>query len=99
MNHYGLYQPGEPRPRPRWSEQGQRSSEAAGRAAQPLQGEDGNWGGWEVYHRQMFDLSKAPNAWIRWKMNSTGVNIARGLVAARNCGWASCVAEYGRPQG
>lgn len=51
--------------------------------------------GWQKYHRRMFDVSQAPNDFIRWKMNSSGVNIARGLMAARNRGGAAWVDEHG----
>lgn len=51
--------------------------------------------GWEDYHRQMFDLTPAPSAFIRWKRMSTGVNIARGLMGARNRAVKAWVAEHG----
>lgn len=51
--------------------------------------------GWRDYHRQMFDLASAPNGFVRWKINSTGVNVARALMGARNRGRAAWVAQYG----
>jgi hypothetical protein len=55
-----------------------------------------NDAGWETYHEQMFDLSEAPNAFIRWKILSSGVNLARQLAGARNRGRAAWVAEHGQ---
>lgn len=55
----------------------------------------GDDAGWENYHGQMFDLASAPNAFIRWRIKSTGVNIARALMAARNRGRSAWTAEHG----
>lgn len=51
--------------------------------------------GWERYHEQMFDLAAAPNGFVRWKIQSTGVNIARQLAGARNRGAAAWRTEHG----
>ncbi len=51
--------------------------------------------GWEAYHRQMFDLSKVTNAFHRWKVNSTGVNMARTRRGIRNRARAAWIAEHG----
>lgn len=51
--------------------------------------------GWEDYHGQMFNLTPAPNTFIAWKRQSTGVNVARGLMAARNRGCAAWIADHG----
>jgi len=48
--------------------------------------------GWADYHAQMFDLSKAPHgSFVRWKIRSSGVNIARQLAEARNRGLAAWI--------
>lgn len=56
---------------------------------------DAREAGWQEFHQQMFDLSSAPSSWIRFKMLSTGVNIARQLLAARNRGRAAWVERWG----
>lgn len=49
------------------------------------------------YHAQMFPPSSTapPGSWLRFKMNSTGLNVARSLAAARGRGLAAWVAEHG----
>ena len=103
MTEYGLYQPGEPRPQPRWGDQIKpepSAEELSARSEQDhahglLQPIPPDWSGWEVYHEQMFDVSKARSGWIAWKINSTGVNIARQLVATRNAARLGYLAEHG----
>jgi len=52
--------------------------------------------GWADYHRQLWDLKKVqPNSLASWKINSTGVNIARQLASARNRGLAAWVQAHG----
>ena len=40
--------------------------------------------GWRAYHEQIFDLAAAPSAFVRWKIRSSGVHVARDLADARN---------------
>ena len=48
--------------------------------------------GWEDDHRRLWDLSKAPhNSFLRFKINSSGVNVTRQLASARNRGLAACL--------
>lgn len=49
--------------------------------------QDDDDAGWAEYHAQVFDLTTAPHgSFLRWKIQSSGVNIARQLGAARNRG-------------
>lgn len=53
--------------------------------------------GWAEYHAQMFPPSpmSPPDSWLRFKMNSAGLNVARQLAAARNRGIAAWTVEHG----
>ncbi len=52
--------------------------------------------GWADYHAQMFDLSKATHgSFVRWKIQSSGVNIARQLAEARNRGLTAWTEGHG----
>ncbi len=44
----------------------------------------GDEAGWTEYHRRLYDLDAAPNGFVRWKIQSTGVSVARQLASARN---------------
>jgi hypothetical protein len=51
--------------------------------------------GYERYHRQLFTLDATASGFTRWKVLSTGINIARQLAGARNAGRAAWTAEHG----
>ena len=52
--------------------------------------------GWADYHAQMFDLNKVPpGSFLRWKIQSSGVNIARQLAEARNRGLTAWTEGHG----
>lgn len=50
------------------------------------------------YHEQMFDLSTAESGFVRWKIQSTGVNISQQLAGARNRGRAEWLDKHGRDE-
>jgi hypothetical protein len=47
------------------------------------------------YHEQMFTITDETPGFVRWKILSAGLSVARSLAAARNHGRASWIAEYG----
>ena len=52
--------------------------------------------GWADDHGQLWDVKNVqPNSLASWKINSTGVNIARQLASAHNRGLAAGVREHG----
>lgn len=55
----------------------------------------GDESGYEEYHRQLFTLDATSSGFARWKVFSTGVNIARQLAGARNAGRADWMARHG----
>ncbi len=55
----------------------------------------GDESGWEDYHRQLYDLASATDGFSRWKIQSSGVNVARQLASARNRGLAAWVRTHG----
>jgi hypothetical protein len=55
----------------------------------------GDESGYEEYHRQLFTLTAMSSGFTRWKVLSTGINIARQLAGARNSARAAWVAQYG----
>jgi hypothetical protein len=44
----------------------------------------GDESGYEQYHRELFTLTARSSGFTRWKVFSTGINIARQLAGARN---------------
>jgi hypothetical protein len=55
----------------------------------------GDESGYQEYHRQLFSLTSMSCGFTRWKVLSTGINIARQLAGARNAARATWVALYG----
>ena len=52
--------------------------------------------GWADYHGQLWNVKNVQrNSLASWKINSTGVNIARQLASARNRGLAAWVQAHG----
>jgi hypothetical protein len=46
----------------------------------------------------MYDLSTGASGFVRWKIQTTGVNISQQLAGARNRGRAEWVAKHGRDE-
>ncbi len=56
----------------------------------------GNETGHEEYHWQMYgDRGESGDAWTRYKILTTGLNVARKHVAARNRGRADWIVRHG----
>lgn len=66
-----------------------------GRSAPGTWWPPGDESGWEEYHRQRYDLAGARDGFSRWKIQSSGVNVARQLASARNRGLAAWVRRHG----
>jgi hypothetical protein len=56
----------------------------------------GDESGYEEYHRRLFTLTARSTGFTRWKVLSTGINIARQLAGARNAGRAAWTARHGK---
>jgi hypothetical protein len=55
----------------------------------------GDESGYEHYHRQLFTLAAGSSGFTRWKVLSTGINIARQLAGARNAARTDWTAQHG----
>lgn len=55
----------------------------------------GDESGYDEYHRQLYTITPATSGFVRWKITSSGMNVARQLAGARNMGRAVWEREHG----